>query len=543
MQFQVVGREIQQNDSMLGLQGDNRVETVTFLLPRQHEGVDLGEGLAYLLFELPDGRSGYVNLDMQVSAQQLQLLWQVGSEVTQQRGILKAQLKISGLAAQLWHSEITSFLIARSIQAQTTQPVAFFSEAPPPRIAQPETEPPITIAERTINIPPVLQNIAVQNDENSETVTIQMPRYFDGHDLSQYAVFLKTIAPNEMGRDDIALSAVVRGNLLEMQWVLRPPQTSYAGRLQLQLAVIGRNFKWETDSTSVNILASLDAQPVIPSTPSVMSSFLEEISQIAQRAKTSETNAAKSAVAAAGSASAAASSATAAAGSAAAAKASEENAKKSETGAAESLTDIQTGLQSKLSIAEANRLIQAVSLEQETGIFTITRYDGTSYTIDTALEKTIVNFTYDAAANQLILSAEDKNEYRIDMTAFVNIYEGSESDTIGVMVNGSEISAQVRGNAIGINLLTESLQNLIHGKITGNVIGNANQVLFADGQTMQEKLDSGALNGKDGVNIALNGMFYMRVDEFGHLKVGVAEGAAQPPLQIDENGHLIYTIR
>lgn len=49
--------------------------------------------------------------------------------------------------------------------------------------------------------------------------------------------------------------------------------------------------------------------------------------------------------------------------------------------------------------------------------------------------------------------------------------------------------------------------------------------------------------GADGNSFIQNGMYYFRYDSGdGHLYVGVAEGAAQPPLSIDENGHLIYEI-
>lgn len=50
-------------------------------------------------------------------------------------------------------------------------------------------------------------------------------------------------------------------------------------------------------------------------------------------------------------------------------------------------------------------------------------------------------------------------------------------------------------------------------------------------------------SGTDGVNIATDAMYYFRYDSTdGHLYVGVADDAPQPPLSIDGNGHLIYTI-
>lgn len=48
--------------------------------------------------------------------------------------------------------------------------------------------------------------------------------------------------------------------------------------------------------------------------------------------------------------------------------------------------------------------------------------------------------------------------------------------------------------------------------------------------------------GDSGVLAATDGFFSMYVDGSGNLYVCVPDGAAQPPLSLDENGNLIYTI-
>ena len=73
--------------------------------------------------------------------------------------------------------------------------------------------------------------------------------------------------------------------------MLKPPQTSYAGKLNLQLRVEGYesdddHFLWQTDGeSSVNILKELDGEPVIPITPDIVDQFLTEASQLVQEAK------------------------------------------------------------------------------------------------------------------------------------------------------------------------------------------------------------------------------------------------------------------
>lgn len=585
MRFEIDGRIIQQNNTVIGVQGDNGVETVEFVIPRFYKDVDLNEGLAFAVYKLPDKTEDQVQLDMELleiseeaaenKQEYLLLRWIIGSQITPKSGILEFGLKISGLDGILWGSQLSSFRIERSIPFESPQQPIYFSRArtrelrlvgsesssysiadiPMLATEHPENEPPITVAERKINIPAELRTIAVQNDANSETVAIQMPRYFDGNDLYQYSIFLKTIMPDDGGRDDVALfPSLLNSTTLTMNWTLKPPQTSFTGALGIQIYVIGTksdgsDFKWETYDATINIARSLDADAAIPTEPSIYEDFLKQISAIKNQAKESETKAANSATNAASSATQAASSASNAANSAANAatsatnaKKSEENAKKSETAAADSLTDINSGLAGKLPITSANNLIKNVSLEQKTGVFTFTRYDDTTFQIDTALEKVVLNFKYDSANKQLVLKTEDGQEYRINMSAFIDIYTGQDSETITTTVNDNKIKASIKGASISKKLLDSDLSHEIDDKVTSKTIGNASQILFSDGKTMQEKLDSGDLNGKDGTGVLISGMFYMSVNEFGHLILSVADDAEKPPLSINEDGHLIYTI-
>ena len=91
-------------------------------------------------------------------------------------------------------------------------------------------------------------------------------------------------------------------------------------------------------------------------------------------------------------------------------------------------------------------------------------------------------------------------------------------------------------------MLDSGLSSTLSQKVTAGETGNAEQILFSDGQTMQQKLDSGALNGKDGVALSFDSYYTFRVADNGHLYVGVAEEGEQPQLTINQDGHLIYTV-
>lgn len=183
----------------------------------------------------------------------------------------------------MWKSYPAVITVSKEETASPVATVAAFGLA---RIAVADEEDPITVSERQIIVPDELRSIAVQNDENSETVRIVIPRYFDGHDLDQYTAILKTVSSG--GRDDITLTKeYTDGSEITFSWTLAPPQTSYSGELQLQIRFVGEDFKWETDKAKVTIIESIDADPAIPLTPSIVESFVEQVAGYASQASDS----------------------------------------------------------------------------------------------------------------------------------------------------------------------------------------------------------------------------------------------------------------
>lgn len=95
-----------------------------------------------------------------------------------------------------------------------------------------------------------------------------------------------------------------------------------------------------------------------------------------------------------------------------------------------------------------------ISFDSSTGIFTITRWNNTTYTIDTDLEKIAINFDYDddptsAHYQQLIITLKDGTVKYIDMSALITQYEFTNSATISFTVGtGGVISASVIDGSI-----------------------------------------------------------------------------------------------
>ena len=332
-------RKIDSQWLKIGVQGDSGVERYRFVIERYTgNGTDLSEGMGTVVFRLPDGSEGVSKLEMEpVDEIHIGLIWEIGQEATAQPGTLEVALRISGLENRLWHSETGRFTVGKTIPVPSGQ----FTEIIPrksarraaasaetmeafgmERIADPSRETPITIAERSVMIPAELQNIAVQNDQNSEEVSIVFPRYFDGFDLSRHEIYLRTLN-SDGGRDDILFTSANKdmvSNEIHLRWMLKPPQTSYSGKLTIQLMIKGQDFQWSSNSAVINIIKLIDGEPVVPVTPSVYETWMEEISALSADVKSSKEAAAASASAAAGSASAAKTSETNAAKSASSAK-------------------------------------------------------------------------------------------------------------------------------------------------------------------------------------------------------------------------------
>ena len=134
---------------------------------------------------------------------------------------------------------------------------------------------------RRMYIPIGWRQINIQDDFDAESVVIEVPRYYgsDNIDLSKYPMYLKTVSSG--GRDDILLSSEVTEDTVSAVWTLCPPQTSYSGDLYLQLRFEGDDLKWETPPAKIEIITSLNAEPVVPTSPSAYDGWLDEMQSIA----------------------------------------------------------------------------------------------------------------------------------------------------------------------------------------------------------------------------------------------------------------------
>ena len=103
------------------------------------------------------------------------------------------------------------------------------------RLADASTEPHIIIDEnRVVNVPDVLKRLAVQYDHDVETVTFDCPRYWDEHDMSEMAIYINYLRPDEETGTYRATDVTVDSEnpaLMHFNWTISRNVTEVYGQI------------------------------------------------------------------------------------------------------------------------------------------------------------------------------------------------------------------------------------------------------------------------------------------------------------------------
>ena len=163
---------------------------------------------------------------------------------------------------------------------------------------------------------------------------------------------------------------------------------------------------------------------------------------------------------------------------------------------------------------KVDSVITGIEYDESTGIFTFTKHDGTTSTVDTLLEKLAVNFDLvdgtdaDEGKKFLEITLDDGTTKRADLSSLIDVYTGSNGDQIVVSVSDTgEISATVVDKSIGKEQLTEELVKLIEQtyELPAATTTKLGGVIVGDGLSVD---DTGKLSAnnvkKDGTATGLN---------------------------------------
>lgn len=103
----------------------------------------------------------------------------------------------------------------------------------------------------------------------------------------------------------------------------------------------------------------------------------------------------------------------------------------------------------KATKVEVASLVADVGYNEATGIFTITKKNGSALTIDTKLEKLAINFKYDATTQKLIITLDDGSKQYIDLSALITQYEFIDTDTVTFVIGSDgKVSAALKQGSV-----------------------------------------------------------------------------------------------
>lgn len=121
----------------------------------------------------------------------------------------------------------------------------------------------------------------------------------------------------------------------------------------------------------------------------------------------------------------------------------------------------------KFDDANAQDLVKTVNIDRQTGVFTVTKYDGTVETWDTAIEKVAIDAKLDGT--DFVLTLVDGTEQRVSLSAFVDTYNFVTSDTIQVIETVGDSSKSYTFNIRPGSIKTEMMDPQLLTTITGYV--------------------------------------------------------------------------
>ena len=122
-----------------------------------------------------------------------------------------------------------------------------------------------------------------------------------------------------------------------------------------------------------------------------------------------------------------------------------------------------------------------------------------------------------------------------------NLKSGTVAFAEQVMANFQALNGQISHISLGED--TGNVQQIItlldSSSVKAGEAGNAEDIVFSDGESVEAKFKNGLL-----VGMVHNGagFFYFNVGADGHLYVTARENVKAGDFQIDENGHLLYSL-
>ena len=118
-------------------------------------------------------------------------------------------------------------------------------------------------------------------------------------------------------------------------------------------------------------------------------------------------------------------------------------------------TKLSVDLSAHFSVGEAKNLIKNIEYTEHNGTFIVTKYDGSKFTINTAIEKIALDVRLDG--QQFVMTLVDGTEHRVDLSAFIEQTEVKDSDTVTLAIESGKIVAKVKEGSVTVAHLSDEL--------------------------------------------------------------------------------------
>lgn len=181
--------------------------------------------------------------------------------------------------------------------------------------------------------------------------------------------------------------------------------------------------------------------------------------------------------------------------------------------------------------SQLNNMVTNWTVDNATGIVTLTKYNGTHVAINTALNKLAVNFVYDAVNQQLIITQSDGTKQYVDMSALITQYEFLNSDTVAFTV---QPDGKVKADVIDGSITQEKLSPDILALITTST-GTIEEYL----QQAQQYVEDSAYNAKLSQSYAIGGSGVRDIEDTDNSKYykEQAEGYSNSAKEYKDQAH------
>ena len=143
---------------------------------------------------------------------------------------------------------------------------------------------------KTINLN--TKQFGLTQEENSQYITFEMARFYDGFDLKDTNIFIHYVnSDNKDGRDE-AVNVCYTGDKIRFGWLITKKATAKSGVLKFEIEAYGRNSKgdsylWKTrPNNQLDVIESLSGNgSIIEPDPSWVTTLLNKINAKVDEAK------------------------------------------------------------------------------------------------------------------------------------------------------------------------------------------------------------------------------------------------------------------